>query len=61
MTEPLVGIQDRALATLLELADDVTIDGIARVIAAERVLEEAKTRAKQERKQAKKRKNKKEP
>lgn len=51
---PLIGIRDRALAALLEVADDETCDGIARVLAADLAIEEAKKQAKAERKARKK-------
>jgi hypothetical protein len=54
MPDPLIGIRDRALAALLEVADDPTADGIARVVAADMALVEAKRQAKQERKARKK-------
>ena len=54
MTDDLVGIQMRALAALMEVADDPAADGLARVLAADTVLHEAKEQAKRERKAAKK-------
>jgi hypothetical protein len=53
LPDPDIGIQDRAIAALLDVADDSSCDSLARVIAAEVVLSEAKKRAKATRKKAK--------